>query len=138
MKRRDKEMIKNRKMDHIGLAVKDAKVTADWYQEVMGFYLKGQFPDNDGKTVYFVANSDDSTIYEIYSDANLSDGAVGKIDHIAFPSDDIERDYQFCVEKGYTICTDGIEAIPSFWENGVRYFKILSPSHEEVEFIQQL
>ena len=120
------------------MAVTDPKADAEWYQEVLGFHLKGKFPDNDGKTVYFVANKDDSVVYEIYEGCDLPEGAIGKIDHISYPSDDIEKDYQFCVEKGYTICTDGIEALPSFWENGIRYFKILSPTKEEVEFCQRL
>jgi hypothetical protein len=38
---------------------------------------------------------------------------------------------------GYTITTNGIEALPTFWDNGCRYFKILSPTGEQVEFSQK-
>ena len=41
-------------------------------------------------------------------------------------------------EQGYTICTDGIEGIPTFWEKGCRYFKLLTPTGEQVEFCQIL
>ena len=58
-------MITNRKIDHIGLATTDQHAGAKWYQEVLGFHLKGKFPDNDGKEVYFVANTDESVVYEI-------------------------------------------------------------------------
>ena len=37
-------------------------------------------------------------------------------------------------KNGYEICTDGIQSIPSFWENGIKYFKIKSPTGEEIEF----
>ena len=56
----------------------------------------------------------------------------------SFDSQDIEADYKFCVEQGYTITTDGIEGIPQFWANGVRYFKIASPTGEQLEFCQVL
>ncbi len=34
--------------------------------------------------------------------------------------------------------TNGIEEIPSFWEKGIRYFKIASPTGEEFEFCEIL
>ena len=37
-----------------------------------------------------------------------------------------------------TITTNGIEGIPEFWEKGCRYFKIASPTGEQVEFCQVL
>ena len=39
---------------------------------------------------------------------------------------------------GYRFEEEGIQEIPTFWERGVRYFKILSPSGEAVEFCQIL
>ena len=60
------------------------------------------------------------------------------MDHIAFVSNDIEADYAYCVQQGYQICTNGIEDIPGRWENGCRYFKILSPCGEQIEFSQNL
>ena len=48
------------------------------------------------------------------------------------------QDYKFCVEAGYEICTNGIEEIPRFWDNGFRYFKIVSPTGEQIEFGQIL
>lgn len=48
-------------------------------------------------------------------------------------SDDIESDYAYCVKNGYKIVTDGIEGIAGFWDNGIRYFKIASPTGEQFE-----
>lgn len=48
-------------------------------------------------------------------------------------SDDIESDYAYCVKNGYKIVTDGIEGIAGFCDNGIRYFKIASPTGEQFE-----
>ena len=131
-------MIKNRPMDHIGLAVTDVEASAAWYQEVLGFTVKGKFknPDDaDATWVYFLTSADGSVTYEMYQSDLVTD-AIGKIDHISYVSKDIEADYAYCTAQGYKVCTNGIEGIPYFWENGCRFFKILSPTKEQVEFCQ--
>ena len=111
-------MIKNRPLDHIGLAVSDVEADAVWYQEVLGLSVKGKFQNPEGRNVYFLSTADGSVTYEMYQDDSLAAGAKGKIDHISYVSNDIEADYKFCVNAGYDICTDGIEGIPNFWKQG--------------------
>lgn len=131
-------MIKNRPLDHIGLAVTDVEASAAWYQKVLGLQVKGCFANPNGKNTYFLTTADGSVTYEMYQDDTLSADAAGKIDHISYVSTDIEADYRYCTDAGYKICTDGIEGISYFWEKGCRYFKILSPTGEQVEFCQVL
>ncbi len=38
----------------------------------------------------------------------------------------------------WVIFSDGIEGIAGFWDNGIRYFKIASPTGEQFEFCQIL
>ena len=123
-------MIKNRELDHIGLASVDVEADAKWYQDVLGFEVIGHFGP-----CYFIQNG--TTVYEMYP-GKLDPAVVGKIDHIAYKSTDIDADYNYCVEQGYEICTKGIEEISRFWENGIRYFKIKSPGGEQIEFVQKL
>lgn len=125
-------MLNNKKLDHIGLATNNQEEDVNFYLNVMGFHIKGKFQNGDD-IVYFLEN-DFGTIYEIYPDEN----ANGKIDHIAFSSNDIEKDYICAKENGYNICTNGIEKIDTFWNNGIKYFKIKTPGGEEVEFCQKL
>lgn len=129
-------MIKGRALDHIGLACTDVEAAKNWYVETLGFRVIGAFDCGKEQPAYFVTGS--GVTYEMYQDDDLSDAAKGKIDHISYISCDIEADYAECVAKGYTITTNGIEALPAFWENGCRYFKILSPTGEQVEFNQIL
>lgn len=131
-------MIQNRKLDHIGLAVTDVEADAAWYQQVLGLQVKGCFMNPNGRNTYFLTTKDGSVTYEMYQDDTLPADAKGKIDHISYVSEDIEADYRYCVDAGYKICTDGVEGISYFWEKGCRYFKILSPTGEQVEFCQVL
>ena len=77
-------------------------------------------------------------IVKFPSDSRLPDEVSGRIDHYSFASDDIESDYAYCAKNGYKIVTDGIEGIAGFWDNGIRYFKIASPTGEQFEFCQIL
>jgi catechol 2,3-dioxygenase-like lactoylglutathione lyase family enzyme len=130
-------MIKNRKSDHIGLATNDIEATVNWYIDVLGFELIGDFVTQDGTQCKFLKNTD--VVYEIFQSAKgVSEGAAGKIDHFCFQSENIERDYDFCKELGYQFTTKGIIGIPTFWEHGCRYFKIASPTGEEIEFCEVL
>lgn len=128
-------MIKNRKHDHIGLATNNIDATVNWYIDVLGFELLGDFVGPDGSPCKFIRNTD--ITYEIYQPVNGVEAEVeGKIDHFAYQSKDIEKDYQFCIEQGYKIITNGIEEIPTFWNDGCKYFKIASPSGEAIEFCE--
>lgn len=130
-------MIKNRKHGHIGIATNDLGADAKWFQDVLGFELTGEFKAPDGTVARFMKNQD--VVVEMYQPAEpIPQKVSGKIDHYAFDSQDIEADYAYCVENGYKITTDGIEEVPTFWENGVRYFKMASPTGKEIEFCQIL
>ena len=128
-------MIKGKKFQHIGLAYTDVEAAAKWYQEHLGFVVTGCFP-GPKHNCYFMENG--GAVYEIYQQDDLAPAVQGKIDHIAFDSDDIEADYRFCVEAGYEFTTNGIEDLPQFFDNGYRYFKIKSATGEEIEFGQIL
>lgn len=128
-------MIKNRKMGHIGLAVNDIEASVRWYTDVLGFEVIGSFVCPDGVPAQFLKSGD--IVYEIFQ-PNEPVAAPGKIDHFCLESADIEADYAYCVSQGYTFEEEGIQSIPTFWENGIRYFKIMSPTGEAVEFCQIL
>ena len=128
-------MIKNRKMGHIGLAVNDLNASAAWYVDVLGFEEIGSFTTPDGIPAKFLKSGD--LVYEIFQPLTPV-AAPGKIDHFCFESDDIEADYAYCVAQGYSFEAEGIQSIPTFWDNGIKYFKIMSPTGEAIEFCQIL
>lgn len=128
-------MIKNRKLGHLGLATADIEATVNWYIDVLGFELIGTFTSPAGEPIRFVKNGD--VVYEIFT-PNGGVATPGKIDHLCLESVDIEADYAYCKAQGYTFEAEGIQELPTVWEKGVRYFKIMSPSGEPVEFCQVL
>ncbi len=130
-------MFEGRKLDHIGIQVKDSEADAKFYMEKLGFELLAKFKSSRGEYyTWFVTNG--NITYEIYQSADIPDAAVGKVNHIAITSEDIEADYKYCLDNGYEITTNGVESIPSRWENGCKYFKVKSPTGEEIEFNQNL
>lgn len=128
-------MIKNRKVGHIGLGVDDLEATVKWYIDVLGFTQIGAFVTPDGVPARFLTNGD--IVYEIFQPIG-GVAAPGKIDHFCFESTDIEADYAYCAAQGYTFEEEGIQSIPTFWEKGIKFFKIMSPTGEAVEFCQIL
>ncbi len=130
-------MFEDRKLDHIGIQCTDSEKNAAWFMEKLGFTLMGKFKSSHGDYfTWFVTNG--NVTYEISQKADLEPCKQGLVNHIALTSEDIEADYRYCVENGYTICTKGIEAIPSRWEHGCRYFKVVTPGGEQIEFNQNL
>ena len=128
-------MIKNRKLTHIGFATDNIDATVNWYIDVLGFELIGSFSSPAGEPIRFIRSGE--TVYEIYTPIG-GDDAPGKIDHLCYESTDIEADYAYCKAQGYTFQAEGIQELPTVWEKGVRFFKIMSPSGEPVEFCQVL
>lgn len=128
-------MIKNRKVHHIGLYTRDAIATADWYIKVLGFELIGDYDAPNIGKAKFVRSKD--TLYKIVQwDCLDNESISSQISHIAYQSDDIERDYKYCIEQGYQIISDGIEEMPTFWDHGCRSFKIKSITGEKIEFCE--
>ena len=130
-------MLKNKKHDHLGMATNNLDKLVAWYVDELGFEVFGECVAPDGTPIKFIRNGD--LKYEIFQPAGGADpDTIGRIDHVSYASDDIEKDYKYCVEKGYEILTDGIEGIDSAWEKGCRYFKIKGPDGEAIEFDQIL
>ena len=130
-------MVEHANFQHLGFATPDIEATVNFYCDTLGFEVIHRTATPDGKTpIVFIKNG--TMVYECYEDKSLSAEAAKKIDHIAYDSEDIEKDFNYCVNKGYKITTDGIEGIPTVFEKGVRYFKIAGPSGEEIEFCQIL
>ena len=119
----------NLPMDHIGLHCSDVELNAKWYQENLGFTVAGKFPGKGGHNVYFLENPSDGKMYEISQRDQLPGGVTTRVDHIAYRSENLEDDYEFCKKNGYRIISDGIEVSPNFWE---------SPCGEVIEICQKI
>ena len=130
--------VRNHLCERIFTEIEDVELNAKWYQEELGFKVAGKFPGMGGRNVYFLENPQDGKMYEISQRDQLPGGATTRIDHIAYRSSDLEKDYEYCKENGYKIVSDGIETSLNFWEKGSRCFKIESACGEVIEICQKI
>ena len=70
---------------------------------MLGFRVAGKFPGKGGHNVYFLENPSDGKMYEISQRDQLPGGATTRVDHIAYRSEELEKDYTYCKEHGYKI-----------------------------------
>ena len=93
-------------MEHVGVCGKDTKALKDWYVKLFNFEIV--YDSQKERPTYFLLMEDGSMI-EIYaSDDNIDTFNNRKqvIRHIAFSTDDIEKEYKNLVDNNVEIVTD--------------------------------
>ncbi len=121
-------------LQHIGIPTNDLEETIAFY-ETLGFQIAFQTVNEPADERVAFLKMGDVTI-ETYENkqAALSNGAL---DHIALNVTDIEAVFEVAKEKGLCILDTEIQFLP-FWENGVKFFTVVGPNKEKVEFNQYL
>lgn len=119
-------------LQHIGLPTNDMATTKAFYE---GLGFEAVYETINGAEKVAFLRLGDLTI-EAYENgqAKLESGAI---DHIAINTTDVDAAYRLAEEQGCKIVSSGIEQLP-FWENGVKFFIILGPNQERIEFNQYL
>lgn len=121
-------------LQHMGLPTNDLKATIAFY-ESLGFETVYQVKNEAaGEDVAFLRLK--NLTIEAYENGRAAMRS-GAIDHIAIDVDDVEAAYRLAQEQGYQIVSNGVEFLP-FWQNGVKFFILLGPNQERVEFNQYL
>lgn len=69
--------------------------------------------------------------------AGIKNRNNGHIDHIAFDVDDIDTTFTTLKNNSFNIIEESPVFLP-FWNNGCKYFNILGPDGERLEFNQIL
>ncbi len=85
-------------------------------------------------SVYFLKMQ--NICFELY-ETKTAVGSNGAIDHVALNVSDIEAVWKLAREANLQIQEKEIQQLP-FWKNGIRYFTVLGPNHEVLEFNQIL
>lgn len=121
-------------LQHVGLPTNDLKATIAFY-ESLGFETVYQVRNEAaGEDVAFLRLK--NLTIEAYENGQAAMRS-GAIDHIAIDVSDVEAAYRLAQEQGYQIVSNGVEFLP-FWQNGVKFFILLGPNQERVEFNQYL
>lgn len=128
---------------HIGLYVADAKASAKWYVDTLGFKEIGTFRTSSGHRAVFVRSDALGITYEVVQQPDGSESAKefvsgpGRVDHVAYAVADVEKAFADAKKMGAEII-EGIVDLPEFWAKGYRYFMIRGAGGEKVEFGQIL
>ena len=117
-------------LQHIGVPTNDIENTIRFYT-ALGFTVAHR-ADNNGELVAFLKLGD--LMIETYQNGKAV-GAAGAVDHIAINVTDVEEARRIADAMKLEVIEEGQLA---FWENGVRYFTILGPNREKLEFNQYL
>ena len=121
-------------LQHVGLPTNDLKATIAFY-ESLGFETVYQVKNEAaGEDVAFLRLK--NLTIEAYENGRAAMQS-GAIDHIAIDVVDVEAAYRLAQEQGYQIVSNGVEFLP-FWQKGVKFFILLGPNQERVEFNQYL
>ena len=121
-------------VQHIGIPTNDIKATISFYEK-LGFSvaLRTVNEEANEQVAFLQLGNLMIETYENHQAAMKS----GSVDHIAIDVKDIASALEFVNAKGLNNTNDVIHFI-SFWENGVKFFKIEGPNKEMIEFSQML
>jgi lactoylglutathione lyase len=124
-----------KKIDHVGLVVRDFEKSIRFYQEFLDFELKGKLTHTNGvfQLAFLGFRNSDETELEIihgYSDKLPSEATVH---HFAVTVDNIEEEFQRLKSLGASFVEEEIVTLP----NGYRYFFIFGPDGEWIELFQR-
>lgn len=119
-------------VQHIGIPTNDLDKTIEFYKN-LGFNQKGLFLNKDSRCAFMELGN---LIIETWEGDVV--GKVGAINHISLNTTNVKKSFEEVKAKGCELIDQEIQSIPSFWENGIKYFNILGPNQEIIEFCQIL
>ena len=117
-------------LQHIGIPTNDLNQTIDFYQS-LGFELAHRTANGDEQVAFLKLGDLMIETYQNFKAARIN----GAVDHIAINVTDMEEARRIADSMSLEVIEEG--QLP-FWENGVKYFTILGPNREKLEFNQYL
>jgi lactoylglutathione lyase len=123
-----------RKLEHVGIMVKDLEKSISFYTDVIGLsHLYTMTHTNGVIRLAFLAGAEaQETELELIEGYNSGLPAEGKTHHVAFTVDDVEAEYERIKELGVPLRDSEITTLP----NGARYFFFYGPDGEFLEMFQ--
>ena len=117
---------------HLGLPTGDMDATLAFYESI-GFDVTYSTV-NEGCRVCFLKLGD--MVVEAYESKDAV-GKTGAIDHISLNVTDVDAVFAWAKEAGLPTDDTKVNFLP-FFEHGVRFFTVIGPNAEKVEFNQIL
>ena len=129
-------------LQHIGLPIVNLEISQPFYERLgfkMVMHSTFMHEGAEGKVSMMKR---EGIIIELYQMPEPELSCVkqrkdGRIDHIAFDVSDIDGTFALLKKEGFTIPEERPVYL-NFWEKGCRYFNVLGPDDERLEFCQIL
>ncbi|WP_291584654.1 VOC family protein [Bacteroides sp.] len=119
-------------IQHIGIPTNDMEGTIRFYEQ-LGFEVALR-TNNNGETVAFLQMQ--NLIIETYENRSAVMQA-GAIDHIALDVKNIDTLFELVKTKQFRMLDEQVNSLP-FWKNGVKFFTIVGPNKEKIEFCEKI
>lgn len=119
-------------IQHIGIPTNDIEETIQFYER-LGFHVALATKNNDVTVAFLQLHNLVIETYENKS-ATMQSGAI---DHIALNVSSIDELFELMKQKDFHLLDHGVKSLP-FWEKGVKFFTILGPNKEKIEFCERI
>lgn len=119
-------------IQHLGIPTNDITETIRFYEQ-LGFKVVLK-TINGEETVAFLQMH--NLVIETYENKSAAMQS-GAIDHIALDVKNIDALFETVKSKNLHLLDTQVNGLP-FWEKGVRFFTIVGPNKEKIEFCEKL
>jgi lactoylglutathione lyase len=125
-----------RKLEHVGVMVKDLETSIEFYQNILGFDLLDKFEANDPSiTLAFLGDRESGQVFvELVAGKETTFPDEGKVHHLAFTVDDIEEEIKRLKPFKVIFTSGNITTLA----NGSKYIFFKGPDGESLELFQPL
>jgi lactoylglutathione lyase len=122
-----------KRIDHVGLQVKDIDVSIRFYTEIIGLELKDRVQAYGIEAAFLGYGFENEAELELIS--GFKDGlpSEGIVHHVALSSSDIQAEWDKLKHNGVEFISQEIAIMPS----GIKYFFVYGPEKEWIEFLQR-
>lgn len=117
-------------LQHIGIPTNDLNRTIEFYQS-LGFELALRTANGDEQVAFLRLGDLTIETYQNFKAVQIN----GAVDHIAINVTDVDEARRIADGLGLEVIEEG--QLP-FWTHGVKYFTVLGPNREKLEFNQYL
>lgn len=124
-----------KRIDHVGIIVRNLEKTIAFYTEIIGLELKGRLQHSNGvfQLAFLGFHGADETEIELIQGYSDQLPAEGTVHHFAIHVDNIEEEWARIKQTNAEFIDQEITTLP----NGYRYFFIYGPEKEWIELFQR-
>lgn len=119
-------------VQHIGIPTNNIEDTIRFYER-LGFNVALLTKDGDVMVAFLQLHN---LVIETYENKSAV-MQTGAIDHIAIDVKNIDALFEEVSKKNFKMLDEHVNSLP-FWERGVKFFTIVGPNKEKIEFCEKL